>query len=174
MRGNPARRYVDAGILGDIAGKVGANCRGQPVGGRSILPGPGSCTRGPELVSDTAAFASAHSASPPDERIGLMCHVRHASRVLLAMALGVLAVLVGLATPAAATVTWANEQAMIDETSRSSYIFDVGAGNTISNEQFAAPDVAAFYEGHGFNRNFMYWAPIISIPLPAEYWKACL
>jgi SdrD B-like domain len=102
-----------------------------------------------------------------------MHRVRAVPRVLLTLTLGVLMLLVGLAAPASATVIWANEQEMIDEPLRSSYIFDVGAGNTISNEQFAAPDVVAFYRAHQFDTNFMYWAPIIPIDPPAEYWNAC-
>jgi len=105
-----------------------------------------------------------------------MCCVRTLLRVLLALLVGVLALLVGTAVPASASVLWANEQEMIDDSSslRSSYIFDVGAGNMISNEQFAAPDVVAFYEGQGFDANFLYWAPIELIDRPAEFWRACL
>src|SRR2546421_679234 len=81
---------------------------------------------------------------------------------VLAMVVGVLALLVGVAAPASASVLWANEQEMINDqtTLRSSYILDVGAGNLISNEQFAAPDVVAFYKAQGFDANFLYWAPI--------------
>lgn len=92
--------------------------------------------------------------------------------VLLA---GILALMVGVAMPASATALWANEQEMVNDASyqRTSYILNFAPGSLISNEQFAAPDVVAFYGANGFDRNFMYWAPMESIDRPDETWNAC-
>ncbi len=81
----------------------------------------------------------------------------------------------GLAPVASATVLWPDEQAMITtSTYRSTYVYDVGAGNSISHEQFAQPAVTEFYGAQaGFDRNFMLWAPIVAIDRPHENWKAC-
>ncbi|HEY0638753.1 MAG TPA: SdrD B-like domain-containing protein [Pseudonocardiaceae bacterium] len=79
-----------------------------------------------------------------------------------------------LGSPASATVLWANEQAMINSNFlRHTFIYDVGAGNAMSHEQFASPGVAAFYDRHGFDMNFVYWAPIETIDPPREHWTAC-
>ncbi|MEV7094260.1 post-COAP-1 domain-containing protein [Amycolatopsis sp. NPDC051045] len=81
----------------------------------------------------------------------------------------------GFAPVASAAVLWPDEQAMITtSTYRSTYVYDVGVGNSISAEQFAQPAVAAFYGAKGgFDRNFTVWAPIVAIDRPHEYWKAC-
>lgn len=96
-------------------------------------------------------------------------------RRLLVILLGVLIPTVGLVGTASASVVWADEAAMIgDNPFRSTYIFDVGAGHTISYEQFAAPDVVAFYHDQaGFDRNFMIWAPIVAIDRPNQFWSGC-
>jgi hypothetical protein len=91
----------------------------------------------------------------------------------LAIFFGVLLAVVGLAAPATAEVLWANEQAMLGANIyRSSYILDVGY-HAISHEEFAAPAVTAFYGRHGFDKNFMYWAPIVAIDRPHQFWNGC-
>lgn len=95
-------------------------------------------------------------------------------RIPLAALCAAVLVTVGLAPVASASVLWVDEQEMIDSsTYRSTYIYDVGAGHAISYEQFAAPAATAFYVAHGFDRNFMYWAPIVAIDRPHEFWMAC-
>ena len=86
---------------------------------------------------------------------------------------GVALAVVGLAAPAAATVLWANEQVMLGANPyRFSYILDVGL-RAITYEDFASPAVTAFYTDphNGFDRNFMYWAPIVAIDPPHETWR---
>ncbi|GAB3908882.1 hypothetical protein GCM10029964_109430 [Kibdelosporangium lantanae] len=81
---------------------------------------------------------------------------------------------IGLATTASATVLWADEAAMIGNNPyRDTYVYRLPIGSTISYEQFAVPDVTAFYTSHGFDRNFMYWAPIEAIDRPQEIWNGC-
>jgi hypothetical protein len=81
----------------------------------------------------------------------------------------------GFAPGASAAVLWPDEQAMIGtSTYRSTYLYDVGVGNSISHEQFAQPAVTAFYGAQGgFDRNFMVWAPIVAIDRPHEFWNGC-
>ena len=99
---------------------------------------------------------------------------RFVGRLFLACVAGALAAGVGLATPAWANVLWSSEQTMVEfNYLRYTFIYDVGAGNLISYDQFASPDVRSFYERHGFDQNFMYWAPITSIDRPDEYWTSC-
>ena len=94
-------------------------------------------------------------------------------RAPLAVAFGVVLAVVGLAAPAAATALWANEQEMISANPyRHSYIYDVGY-HSISYDEFAAPAVTAFYGRHEFDTNFMYWAPIVAIDPPHQYWNGC-
>ncbi|WP_410569353.1 post-COAP-1 domain-containing protein [Amycolatopsis sp. cmx-4-61] len=94
---------------------------------------------------------------------------------LVVFSVAVLAVC-GFAPAASADVLWPDEQAMITtSTFRSTYIYDVGAGNAISAEQFAQPAVAAFYGSKGgFDRNFMVWAPIVAIDRPHDLWTRCV
>lgn len=104
-----------------------------------------------------------------------MCRFAGAVRGAVVTVLGALLAVAALASPASATVLWDDEQQMIHSNLyRNTFIFDVGIHNTISYEQFAAPDVAAFYgRNAGFDRNFMYWAPIEAINPPNEYWNGC-
>ena len=101
-------------------------------------------------------------------------------RIVVAVRAVALTVLAGLlaslafASPASALVLWTDEQDMIHSVDyRNTFIFDVGVHNTITYERFAEPAVAAFYDRHGFDLNFVYWAPIEAIPLPREQWSAC-
>lgn len=78
---------------------------------------------------------------------------------------------------ASAAIIWSNEAAMVNDGtfgSRSTFVYDVGAGNKITQEQFAAPDVRSYYSAQGFDANFMVWAPFESIPLPNEKWSHCV
>jgi hypothetical protein len=95
-------------------------------------------------------------------------------RAVTLTALGGLLATMALASPASASILWADEQDMIHSNDyRDTFIFDVGIHNTITHERFAEPEVAAFYDRHGFDLNFVYWAPIEAIPLPRETWSAC-
>jgi len=95
-------------------------------------------------------------------------------RVPLVILLGTVLATIGLAPAASANVLWANEQDMINfSTHRIGYVYDVGAGHSISPEQFAQPAVTDFYGRYGFDRNFMYWAPIEAIDRPHEFWNGC-
>src|SRR6185503_4970134 len=95
-------------------------------------------------------------------------------RRLLVILMGVLMPTVGLAATASAAPLWADEAAMIKENPyRISYIYRLPAGGTITYERFAAPDVTAFYGQHEFDKNFMYWAPIVAINRPHELWNGC-
>ncbi|WP_166659310.1 SdrD B-like domain-containing protein [Labedaea rhizosphaerae] len=86
---------------------------------------------------------------------------------------GVVLAVVGFTTPASATVLWPNEDNMLGANPyRYSYIFDPGSG-AITQEQFASPQLTDFYTGHGFDKNFMYWAPIVAIDPPNEIWNGC-
>jgi hypothetical protein len=94
-------------------------------------------------------------------------------RVALAMFGAVLAGGI-LAPPASATVLWDDEHDMINsDTYRNTFINDLGVGRSIGHDDFAVPHVAAFYERHGFDLNFLYWAPIVAIEPPREGWMAC-
>ncbi|WP_372666838.1 SdrD B-like domain-containing protein [Amycolatopsis kentuckyensis] len=105
----------------------------------------------------------------------MMRRIHAVPRGLLVVFSVVLLTVFGLAPTASAAVLWPDEQAMITtSTYRSTYVYDVGVGNAISAEQFAQPAVTAFYRAQGgFDRNFMYWAPIVAIDRPHEGWKAC-
>jgi hypothetical protein len=95
------------------------------------------------------------------------------SRRLVVVFIGVVLAVLGLVAPAAATVLWANEQEMLGANQyRFSYIYDVGF-HAISYEEFAAPAVTGFYHDQGFDKNFMYWAPIVAIDPPHEVWNGC-
>lgn len=94
-------------------------------------------------------------------------------RAPLVIFFGIVVSVVGLAAPASAQVLWANEQAMIGPNPyRDTYIIDVGY-RAITHEDFANPTVTDFYGRHGFDRNFMYWAPIVAIDPPDEKWNGC-
>jgi hypothetical protein len=74
---------------------------------------------------------------------------------------------------ASATVLWADEQSMIQfDYLRQTFIFDVGH-RSITDEDLTSPTVAAFYETHGFDANFLYWAPIQAIDRPDAFWTSC-
>ena len=94
-------------------------------------------------------------------------------RAPLVIFLGMVVSVVGLAQPAQAVVLWADEAAMLGPNPyRYSYIHDVG-NRALSHGDFTAPNVSAFYVRHGFDRNFLYWAPIVAIDPPHEYWTGC-
>lgn len=79
-----------------------------------------------------------------------------------------------IVSSASANVLWVDEQAMIQfNYLRSTFILDVG-NRAITNDDFASPAVASFYERRGFDANFMLWAPIVAIDRPNEYWTSCL
>ena len=105
----------------------------------------------------------------------MMRRIHAVPRGLLVVFSVVLLTVLGLAPTASASPLWSDEQAMITtSTYRDTYIYDVGVGNTISAEQFAQPAVTAFYGAHGFDRNFMYWAPIEAIDRPDQFWTRCV
>lgn len=89
----------------------------------------------------------------------------------------VLATLVAAASfvsAASAAPLWYSEHTMIEYNYlRYSFIYDVHAGHTISDSQFVSPAVSAFYKRHGFDANFLYWAPTRAINPPNQYWTYC-
>lgn len=105
-----------------------------------------------------------------------MSRGRRRFRIVVAVALGVAAAGVGLAGPAQATTfpVWPTEQAMVDDVvNRFTYIYDVGVGHLITQEQFNSGPVSAFYRARGFDENFMLWAPIEPLAQRHERWMAC-
>jgi SdrD B-like domain len=75
-----------------------------------------------------------------------------------------IALIVATVLPAAAMAEpyWPNEQAMRETPPgavRETFVYDPGEGNDISREAFVQAPLAGYYEGVGFDANFLTWAP---------------
>lgn len=83
-----------------------------------------------------------------------------------------------MALPAsAAAATWSTETAMKNETSeslRNTFIYDPGEGKEISRAAFIGPTLKGYYEGRGFDANFLNWADDGTLKLPSRTWSGCL
>jgi len=81
----------------------------------------------------------------------------------------------GLSAPAQARETWANEHDLsCDDRDfiRATFILDPGHCGRISPERLVQPDAVGYYGGHGFDRNFLTWAPVREITTGAP-WSRC-
>lgn len=77
---------------------------------------------------------------------------------------------------AAMAATWPNEQAMKDEppgAARDTFIYDPGQHNTIPRSSFVNATLRSYYEGKGFDANFLHWAPTRTIQAGATPWSGC-
>jgi hypothetical protein len=75
----------------------------------------------------------------------------------------------------AEAATWANETQMSETTEfRDTFIFDPGKGAKISRKEFLSPLLKAYYQSHGFDANFLTWAPEEERNLASSMWSGCL
>ena len=97
-------------------------------------------------------------------------------RVHVAIATLVAAAMLVVAPPAQAD-TWANENALACDGQagvRATFIFDPGTCNFMAQDRVAQDDLAGYYIDHGFDRNFLNWAPTHEIFAGGALWAGCL
>lgn len=89
----------------------------------------------------------------------------------------VIAALVTLTVPSLATAThWRVEADLRDEPlsfNRQTFIFDPGRFTLLPRDAFAQPDFVAFYTQHGFDRNYLLWAPSTQVNPDGYSWTSC-
>lgn len=82
-----------------------------------------------------------------------------------------------LALPSTAMAfSWPTEQAMKDEPSaeaRGTFVYDPGQHKSISRAAFVQAPLKGYYEGRGFDTNFLTWAGVDKLNLGAAPWAGC-
>lgn len=84
---------------------------------------------------------------------------------------------VALPASAAAFEPWEDETAMRNASpgaGRDTFIYDPGPGQEISRGSFVSPPLASYYEAHGFDANFLNWAPKNQLDLGGAKWSGCV
>lgn len=76
----------------------------------------------------------------------------------------------------AAANPWPNEEAMRNSTwdlARDTFVYDPGTGHNISRGTLAGP-LAGYYNGKGFDANFLDWASVDQMQLGGAEWSGCV
>lgn len=72
--------------------------------------------------------------------------------------------------------SWPTEQAMKDEPSaeaRGTFVYDPGQHKSISRGAFVQAPLKGYYEGRGFDANFLTWAGVDKLNVGAAPWAGC-
>lgn len=82
-----------------------------------------------------------------------------------------------LAAPGSATaISWPDEAAMKAEPpgpGRDTFVYDPGQHNSIPRSAFVQAPLASYYEGRGFDANFLTWAGVDQLNLGSAPWAGC-
>lgn len=77
---------------------------------------------------------------------------------------------------AAMAVSWPNEQAMKDEplaVNRGTFVYDPGQHESIPRADFVGAPLRGYFEGRGFDANFLTWAGVDQLNLASSNWAGC-